>query len=55
MNAGKVIRINIPPLTEERRKDLVKLTKGMAYQVYAWGDETSGYDFAVVATKVGLK
>lgn len=35
--------------------DVLKLTKGMAYQVYAWGDETSGYDFAVVATKVGLK
>jgi len=26
-NDGKVIRINIPPLTEERRKDLVKLIK----------------------------
>jgi ribosome recycling factor len=29
-NDGKVIRINIPPLTEDRRKELVKLTKGMA-------------------------
>jgi len=29
-NDGKVIRISIPPLTEERRKELVKLTKGMA-------------------------
>ncbi|RQD68265.1 ribosome recycling factor [Desulfonatronovibrio magnus] len=27
VNDGKVIRINIPPLTEERRKDLVKLAK----------------------------
>jgi ribosome recycling factor len=26
-NDGKVIRINIPPLTEERRKDLVKTAK----------------------------
>lgn len=26
-NDGKVIRINIPPLTEERRKELVKLAK----------------------------
>jgi ribosome recycling factor len=26
-NDGKVIRINIPPLTEERRKDLVKQAK----------------------------
>lgn len=26
-NDGKVIRISIPPLTEERRKDLVKLVK----------------------------
>src|SRR5579883_1263767 len=24
---GKLVRLNIPPLTEERRKDLVKLTK----------------------------
>lgn len=27
INDGKIIRINIPPLTEERRKDLVKLAK----------------------------
>ncbi|MBI3802554.1 MAG: ribosome recycling factor [Nitrospirae bacterium] len=26
-NDGKIIRISIPPLTEERRKDLVKLVK----------------------------
>jgi len=30
MNDGKIIRINIPPLTAERRKDLAKLTKKMA-------------------------
>lgn len=29
-NDGKVIRINIPPLTEERRKDLVKMAKSIA-------------------------
>lgn len=29
-NDGKVIRINIPQLTEERRRDLVKLVKKMA-------------------------
>lgn len=29
-NDGKVIRINIPPLTEERRQELVKLTKNKA-------------------------
>ena len=29
-NDGNVIRINIPALTEERRKDLVKLTKKLA-------------------------
>ncbi len=29
-NDGKIIRINIPQLTEERRKDLVKLVKKMA-------------------------
>ncbi|MDR1931820.1 MAG: ribosome recycling factor [Spirochaetales bacterium] len=29
-NDGKIIRINIPPLTEERRKDLVKMSKSIA-------------------------
>jgi ribosome recycling factor len=29
-NDGKLIRLNIPPMTEERRKDLVKNTKGEA-------------------------
>jgi ribosome recycling factor len=31
-NDGKVIRISIPPLTEERRKDLVKSVKKIAEQ-----------------------
>jgi len=31
-NDGKVIRISIPPLTEERRKELVKLAKNHAEQ-----------------------
>jgi len=31
-NDGKVIRIQIPPLTEERRKDLVKFAKNTAEQ-----------------------
>ncbi len=30
VNDGKVIRINIPPLTEERRRDLVKIAKKYA-------------------------
>ena len=30
MNDGKIIRISIPPLTEERRKDLAKMAKKMA-------------------------
>lgn len=30
MNDGQIIRINIPPLTEERRKDLVKQAKAEA-------------------------
>lgn len=30
MNDGKVVRISIPPLTEERRKELVKVVKKMA-------------------------
>jgi len=29
MNDGKVIRISIPPLTEERRKEIVKMAKKM--------------------------
>jgi ribosome recycling factor len=31
-NDGKVIRISIPPLTEERRKEIVKLAKNQAEQ-----------------------
>ncbi len=31
-NDGKVIRISIPPLTEDRRKEYVKLAKSMAEQ-----------------------
>ena len=31
-NDGKVIRISVPPLTEERRKELVKLAKNHAEQ-----------------------
>jgi ribosome recycling factor len=31
-NDGKVIRINIPPLTEERRKEIAKLAKNQAEQ-----------------------
>jgi ribosome recycling factor len=31
-NDGKVIRINIPPLTSERRKELVKIAKNHAEQ-----------------------
>lgn len=27
-NNGEVVRVNVPPLTEERRRDLVKQTKG---------------------------
>ena len=30
MNDGKIIRISIPPLTEERRKELAKLAKKMS-------------------------
>ena len=32
-NDGKLIRLSIPPLTEERRKDLVKLAKKIAEEV----------------------
>lgn len=31
-NDGKVIRINIPPLTEERRKEFAKIAKNVAEQ-----------------------
>lgn len=30
VNDGKIIRINIPPLTEERRKELIKFAKKLA-------------------------
>ena len=30
MNDGKIVRISIPPLTEERRKELAKLARKMA-------------------------
>jgi len=30
VNDGKIVRINIPQLTEERRKDLVKVVRKMA-------------------------
>ena len=32
-NDGKVIRLPIPPLTEERRKDLVKIAKRLAEEI----------------------
>src|SRR5712692_3430326 len=32
-NDGKLIRLPIPPLTEERRKDLVKLAKKIAEEI----------------------
>jgi hypothetical protein len=34
---------------------VLSLTKGMAYQVYAWGSASAGYGFAVVAVPVGTK
>jgi len=35
--------------------DVYKLQKGMAYQVYAWGNGSAGYRFAVIALEVGIK
>jgi hypothetical protein len=34
---------------------VLKLERGTAYQVYAWGSGSAGYDFAVVAVPVGIK
>jgi Domain of unknown function (DUF4397) len=34
---------------------VLKLRSGFAYQVYAWGDGSAGYDLAVIATRVGTK
>jgi hypothetical protein len=34
---------------------VLELNKGFTYQVYAIGDATNGFDFAVIATKVGVK
>lgn len=33
INDGKVVRINIPPLTEERRRDLVKVAKKASEEI----------------------
>ena len=35
--------------------DVLKLARGRAYQVYAWGNADSGYDFAIVALRVGVR
>ena len=35
--------------------EVLKLKKGTAYQVYAWGSAAAGYDLAVVALPVGVK
>jgi hypothetical protein len=35
--------------------EVLKLKKGTAYQVYAWGSGSAGYGLAVVATPVGTK
>lgn len=35
--------------------DVLKLKRGTAYQVYAWGDGDAGYRFALVALPVGVK
>jgi len=34
---------------------VLRLKKGFTYEIYAIGDATSGFDFAVVATQVGSK
>ena len=34
---------------------VLQLKKGFTYEVYAIGDATNGFDFAVVATQVGVK
>lgn len=35
--------------------EVLDLQEGTAYQVYAWGNGTAGYDLAVVAVPVGTK
>jgi hypothetical protein len=34
---------------------VLKLQRGIAYQVYAWGSADAGYDFAVVAVQAGSR
>ena len=34
---------------------VLQLKRGHAYQVYAWGDASAGYDFAVVDVAVGIR
>jgi hypothetical protein len=35
--------------------EVLRLRSGFAYQVYAWGDGTAGYDFAVIRIPVGVR
>lgn len=54
-NDGEVIRISIPPLTEERRKDLVKTAKALAEdaKVGVRGARHKGMDGVKAAVKNG--
>ncbi|MBI5884399.1 MAG: ribosome recycling factor [Elusimicrobia bacterium] len=52
-NDGKVVRVNLPPMTEDRRKDLVKLMrgKGEAYRVAIRGDRHEAIEAVKKAEK----
>lgn len=55
-NEGEVLRINVPPITEERRKDLVKQAKAEAEKakISIRASRKSGNDFAKSLEKDGL-
>ncbi|MBI5622608.1 MAG: ribosome recycling factor [Elusimicrobia bacterium] len=52
-NDGKVVRVNLPPMTEERRKDLVKVMKriGEEYRVALRADRHEAIERAKKAEK----
>ena len=54
-NDGKLVRLSVPPLTEERRRDLVKVVKKLAEEgkVHVRGIRREGNDELKKAEKAG--
>ncbi|MEZ4982551.1 MAG: ribosome recycling factor [Saprospiraceae bacterium] len=56
MNDGEVVRLNVPPLTEERRRDMVKMAKGLGEEakVSIRNSRHKAMDFIKKAVKDGF-